>query len=80
MLVTISNHSLGITQSIHMGDLDTDYLVIGAGATSMTFIDEVISSTENIKIIGTNINLFCLRSFGQLIFCMKSKYFEFNMF
>ena len=43
-----------------MGDLDTDYLVIGAGATSMTFIDEVISSTENVKIIGININLFGL--------------------
>ena len=63
-----------------MGDLETDYLVIGAGTTSLTFIDEVISSTENVKIIGTNINLFGLRSFGQLIFCMKSKYFELNMF
>ena len=40
-----------------MGDLETDYLVIGAGTTSLTFIDEVISSTENVKIIGTNIKL-----------------------
>ena len=37
-----------------MAELETDYLVIGAGATSITFIDEVISNTEDVKIIGIN--------------------------
>ena len=35
-----------------MAELETDYLVIGAGATAITFIDEVISNTEDVKIIG----------------------------
>lgn len=30
---------------------EADYLVIGAGATSLAFVDEIITSTKNIKII-----------------------------
>ena len=50
--VTKSTQPSDFFQGVKMAELETDYLVIGAGATSMTFIDEVISNTEDVKIIG----------------------------
>ena len=47
-----------------MAELEADYLVIGAGATSMTFIDEVITNTEDVKIIGINKYLVIISQFG----------------